>query len=67
VISGDPYVPLTGLAYHVGFRHFVNDYVQLDLTFGNGIRGTRISGKEQMPFWFGFGARFVIDPTRNRR
>jgi len=62
IISGDPYVPGTGLAYHVGFRHFINDYIQLDLTFGDGIRG-----EEQMPFWFGFGARFVIDPERRRR
>ncbi|MCL2417440.1 MAG: hypothetical protein FWD02_05850 [Bacteroidales bacterium] len=61
VISGDPYVPGTGLAYHVGLRHFVSDYFQLDLTFGDGIRG-----REQMPFWFGFGVRLVLDPARNR-
>jgi len=59
IISGDPYVPGTGLAYHTGFRHFVNDYIQFDLTFGNGI-----AGEEKIPRWFGFGVRFVIDPER---
>ena len=55
LIAGDPYVPGTGTAYHVGFRHFINDLVQVDASIGQGI-----AGENKVPFWFGFGARFVM-------
>ena len=55
LVAGDPYVPGTGTAYHVGIRHFISDYIQLDASVGKGI-----AGKNKVPLWFGFGARFVM-------
>jgi hypothetical protein len=55
LIAGDPYVPGTGTAYHIGFRHFISDDIQVDASIGQGI-----AGKEKVPFWLGFGARFVL-------
>ena len=55
IVAGDPYVPGTGFAVHTGFRYFINDYVQLDASIGQGI-----AGDNKVPFWAGFGARFVI-------
>ena len=55
LIAGDPYVPGTGMAYHVGFRHFISDYIQVDASIGQGI-----AGENKVPLWFGFGARFVM-------
>jgi hypothetical protein len=42
-------------AYQAGFRYFISDLIQVDAEFGQGL-----SGKEKIPFWLGFGARFVI-------
>jgi hypothetical protein len=56
IFSGDPYVPGSGLSYQAGFRHFVNNFVQLDLTVGQGI-----SGQNKLPFWYGVGVRLVTD------
>lgn len=56
VISGDPYVIGAGTAYQVGFRHFINDFVQLDLTVGEGI-----AGQTKLPFWSSAGVRLVTD------
>lgn len=56
VFSGDPYVPGSGLAYQAGFRHFVSDFVQLDITIGQGI-----SGENKLPLWYGGGIRLVTD------
>ena len=55
IIAGDPYVPGTGTAYHAGFRYFVSDLFQLDASIGQGI-----AGENKVPFWAGFGARFVM-------
>ena len=56
LFSGDPYVPGSGLAYQTGFRHFVSNFVQLDLTAGQGI-----SGDNKLAFWYGGGIRVVTD------
>ena len=60
IIAGDPYVPGTGMAYHVGFRHFISDLVQLDASIGQGM-----GGKIKVPFWAGFGARIVMAGSKN--
>lgn len=52
--SGDPYVPGTGMAYQVGFRHFFSDDLQIDGTYGKGISGATI-----LPQWFSIGVRVV--------
>jgi len=56
IIAGDPYVPGTGTAYHAGFRYFVSEFIQFDTSFGQGI-----AGEKKVPFWAGFGARFVMN------
>lgn len=56
VFSGDPYVPGSGMAYQAGFRHFVSNFMQVDLTVGRGI-----SGQNQLPFWGSVGVRLVTD------
>jgi len=56
IMSGDPYVPGTGLTYQTGVRYFVNDNIQLDATVGQGI-----AGEQKVPFWWGVGARFVFE------
>ncbi len=53
-ISGDPYVPGTGIAYQVGYRHFFSDLFQIDMTVGKGI-----GGENPLPFWFSAGIRLV--------
>jgi hypothetical protein len=55
IVAGDPYVPGTGIAYQAGFRYFISDLVQVDIEMGQGI-----SGQNRVPFWAGFGARFVL-------
>jgi len=55
LISGDPYVPGTGIAFQTGFRYFISDLIQIDATIGQGI-----AGKNKLPFWGGFGLRLVI-------
>jgi len=55
VVSGDPYIEGTGLAYQVGGRYFISDLMQIDAACGNGF-----SGENKMPFWVTFGVRFVI-------
>jgi len=55
IISGDPYVPETGLVYQTGFRHFISEFIQIDATIGQGL-----AGENKVPFWCGFGARFVM-------
>ncbi|MFN4082062.1 MAG: transporter [Bacteroidia bacterium] len=54
--SGDPYVPGTGMAIQVGFRHFFSDNFQIDGTYGKGI-----SGEFVLPHWFSFGVRIVTE------
>lgn len=56
IFSGDPYVPGTGLAYQLGFRHFFSDLIQIDMTAGDGV-----SGVKQLPFWFSAGVRLVTE------
>ncbi|MCL2028526.1 MAG: transporter [Bacteroidales bacterium] len=55
IIAGDPYVPGTGLAYQAGVRYFISDLVQVDATVGQGI-----AGENKVPFWGGFGLRYVM-------
>jgi hypothetical protein len=62
IFSGDPYVPGTGLAYQTGFRYFVSSRIQIDATMGQGL-----AGQNKMPFWAGFGARFVINKFEKKR
>lgn len=54
--SGDPYVPGTGTAFQVGFRHFFSDNLQIDGTYGKGLSGEFI-----LPHWFSFGVRIVTE------
>jgi hypothetical protein len=62
MIYGDPYAPGTGLGYQVGFRYFISDLCQVDIEVGQGL-----TGKERMPFWIGFGARYVIDFNKKKK
>lgn len=55
IFSGDPYVPGTGIAYQLGFRHFFSEEFQIDGTFGEGL-----TGKIKIPFWFSAGIRLVF-------
>lgn len=61
VFSGDPYVPGTGTAYQVGFRHFISDLIQVDMTVGEGI-----AGANPMPLWGSAGLRLVTTAFRDR-
>jgi hypothetical protein len=56
IFSGDPYIPGTGLAYRMGFRHFISDLIQFDATAGKGISGAVV-----MPFWASAGIRVVTE------
>jgi hypothetical protein len=62
VFSGDPYVAGAGTAVQVGFRHFISDLLQLDMTAGKGF-----AGANPMPFWVTTGIRLVIDNFINRK
>ena len=62
LFSGDPYIPGTGLAYQVGFRHFVNEYFQFDATIGEGLRGN-----VALPFWGSVGVRVVTTAFTKRK
>ena len=62
VISSDPYVSGKDLAYQTGFRYFINDLIQVDAEIGQGI-----TGKNKIPFWGGFGARFVITKFEKKK
>ncbi len=55
LFSGDPYIPGTGEAVQVGFRHFFSDYVQIDGTAGKGL-----GGRVLLPLWFSAGIRIVF-------
>jgi hypothetical protein len=55
VFSGDPYIPGTGTAYQIGFRHFFSEWLQIDGTVGKGI-----AGAEPLPFWASVGVRWVF-------
>ncbi len=55
IFSGDPYIPGTGEAVQVGFRHFFSDYVQIDGTVGKGL-----GGRVLLPLWFSAGVRIVF-------
>jgi len=57
--SGDPYVAGAGTAYQAGFRHFINDLIQVDMTVGKGIGGTN-----PLPFWYSAGIRLVTTKFR---
>ena len=54
--SGDPYVPGSGTAWQVGFRHFFSDMLQIDMTLGEGV-----GGAEPLPLWGSAGVRIVFD------
>ncbi|WP_264898725.1 hypothetical protein [Sediminibacterium sp. TEGAF015] len=54
IFSGDPYIPGTGTSWQAGYRYIVSDFLQIDMTIGNGIAGTT-----KMPFWFSAGVRIV--------
>lgn len=56
IFSGDPYVPGSGISCQAGFRHFISDFIQLDLTVGKGI-----SGEATLPVWYSVGVRLVTD------
>ncbi len=56
VFSGDPYIPGTGTSWQAGYRYFVSDLFQIDMTIGNGIAGEVI-----LPFWFSAGLRIVTE------
>lgn len=60
--SGDPYVPGTGAAYQAGIRHFFSDDLQIDATFGEGLKG-----QNPMPFWFSVGTRWVFHTFEKRK
>jgi hypothetical protein len=56
VFSGDPYVAGAGTAVQLGFRHFMSDFFQIDMTIGNGF-----GGSNPMPLWITTGLRMVTD------
>lgn len=56
IFSGDPYVPGAGIAYQTGFRYFVSDLFQFDMTVGEGIHG-----QNKIPFWYSAGIRIVTE------
>lgn len=60
--SGDPYVPGTGMAYQVGFRHFFSDNLQIDGTYGKGISGATV-----LPQWFSLGVRIVTHKYNTKK
>jgi hypothetical protein len=62
IVAGDPYVPNTGIAYQAGFRYFISDLIQVDMEIGQGI-----TGENRVPFWAGFGARFVLTGFEKKR
>jgi hypothetical protein len=56
VFYNDPYAGKTGGAYQIGFRHIVNDDLQIDLTLGSGLFGS-----QQINTFVGMGLRIVSD------
>ena len=63
VASGDPYssTVIPGGVYQTGFRYIVNDNLQLDATYGNGLWGS-----PKPASWSGFGLRIVFDSVLKR-
>jgi len=63
VASGDPYSSTVtqGGVYQAGFRYIINDNLQLDLTYGNGLWGS-----PKPDSWSGFGLRVVFDSVLKR-
>ena len=59
IFSGDPYVPGAGTSWQVGFRHFISDFVQVDVTVGQGVGGTN-----PLPTWYSAGIRLVTTAFR---
>jgi hypothetical protein len=55
IFSGDPYIPGSGTAWQAGFRHFISEFLQVDMTLGKGI-----SGNPPMELWGTAGVRWVI-------
>ena len=62
IFSGDPYIPGTGMAFQTGYRYFINDLLQIDMTVGKGI-----AGENKMPLWFSSGVRVVTTRYLNKR
>jgi hypothetical protein len=62
LFSGDPYIPGTGTSYQLGYRYFVNDLIQVDMTAGKGI-----SGEKVLPFWLTAGLRLVTERFLKRK
>ena len=62
IISGDPYVPGTGVAWQAGYRYFFSDLFQIDMTVGEGI-----VGEVKIPFWFTSGIRIVTEKFLKKR
>jgi len=54
IVGGDPYVPKSGIAYQAGLRYYINENMQIDTEFGQGITGVH-----KIPYWFGCGIRFA--------
>ncbi len=61
VFSGDPYVSGAGTAFQGGFRHFVSDLIQIDMTVGKGF-----GGSNPMPIWSTAGVRMVTEYFLNK-
>ncbi len=57
IVSGDPYGISTGAIYQIGLRFFISERMQLDTSFGSGIRGD-----PRPESFFGFGFRFFTNP-----
>jgi len=54
--SGDPYAITPGALFQIGFRYFISDRMQLDVSTGKGLYGEPMLG-----YYGGFGFRVVID------
>jgi hypothetical protein len=57
LISGDPYAEVVGGNVHLGFRYFVRESLQLDVTAGTGLWG-----KPTTPSWVTAGVRLATPP-----
>ena len=56
IFCNDPYAGKSGGAYQAGFRHILNDHIQLDLTGGSGLFGS-----DRINSFVGMGIRIVSD------
>jgi len=54
--SGDPYAITPGALFQIGFRYFISDRMQLDVSTGKGLYG-----EPMLDYYAGFGFRVVFD------